>query len=269
MVGKRAKRLLPLYLFSLLPIFASCEKDLEKFNEIDSWVNWFFNYEEDNYIFNEDTPKTNYSFAYAGSSVQTDTLWYDVQTTGFVADRDRQIELVQVQDGITGVVNAKPGVHYVAFDDAAVKGYYVAPAGQPRFSVPIIVIRDASLKQNDVVLKVTFRENNEFKVGYSDFAVRTITISDRLTAPSLWDSTSGMMQYYFGKYGPVKHQFLIDVTGEKWDNDYIRELTNGDSGYISYLAQSLARKLAALNAERAARGEGPLAEADGTQVSIP
>lgn len=258
-----------LLLASCLLTLTSCEKDLEKFNQEDSWVNWFFNYEEDNYIFNEETPKTSYSFAYAGSGVQTDTLWYYVQTTGFVSDRDRQIELVQVQDETAGVVNAQPGVHYVPFDDASIKEYYVAPAGTPKFLIPIVLKRDASLKQTDVMLKVTFRENNEFKVGYNDFAVRYITISDRLTAPSLWDSTSGVVQYYFGKYGPVKHQFLIDMTGEKWDDEYIRELTNGDSGYISYLAQLMARKLAALNAERTARGEDPLTEDDGTVVSIP
>ena len=259
------------YFYIICVVFAlvSCEKDLETFHETDSWVNWFFNYEEDHYIFDENTPKTAYSFAYAGGSVQTDTLWFDVQTTGFVADHDRAIELVQVQDNTSSIINAQAGVHYVAFNDDAVKTYYVAPAGKPRFSVPIIVKRDASLKQNDVVLKVTFRENSEFKVGYSDFSTRTITISDRLTRPSLWDPNGGLCNYYFGKYGPVKHQFLIDTTGEKWDDEYIKSLTTGDTGYTSYLSQLLARKLADLNAERATRGEGPLAEADGTLVSIP
>lgn len=247
-----------------LLLTTSCEKDLDVFHQDTSWINWFFHYEEDGYLFNEQTTHDYYSFVYEGSGVTADTLWYEVQTTGFVADHDRPIALKQIQ--VAGANNAVAGIHYVDFDDPVVRRFYVAPAGKPRFKVPIVVLRDASLKTSDVVLKITFQANDDFEVGYSDFSVRTITLSDRLTMPTSWNNS--MFTYYFGAYGPVKHRFMIDATGEKWDNDYIDKLIGGDSGYISFVQQSLRKKLSVLNQQRASQGLAPLAEDDGTVVSF-
>ena len=92
--------------------------------------------------------------------------------------------------------------------------------------------------------------------------------------PSYWNYNYGDEDYawgfwnYFGTYGIVKHQFLIEQNGEKWDDDYIKSLMDGDSAYLTFLAQKMAQRLEEVNAERAAQGEGPLCEADGTPVSF-
>ena len=73
---------------------------------------------------------------------------------------------------------------------------------------------------------------------------------------------------YAGDYGVVKHQFLIDQTGEKWDDDYIEKFMTGDGAYRSYLIEKLSKRLDEVNAERQEKGESPLCEADGTPVSF-
>ena len=54
---------------------------------------------------------------------------------------------------------------------------------------------------------------------------------------------------------------MIEWTGEKWDDAYIKELMDGDNAYVNYLAGWFARKL-----EEA--GEEPYKEEDGTPVSF-
>ena len=43
---------------------------------------------------------------------------------------------------------------------------------------------------------------------------------------------------------------------------------DGDSSYLTYLTQKLTQRLEEVNAEREAKGEGPLCEADGTPVTF-
>ena len=66
----------------------------------------------------------------------------------------------------------------------------------------------------------------------------------------------------------MKHQFLIDESGEKWDDDYIDSLMTGDSLYLRYIMSKMSRRLSAINAERQAKGLDVLKEADGTVVEI-
>ena len=93
-----------------------------------------------------------------------------------------------------------------------------------------------------------------------------------------------------GIYDPVLHQFLIDATGEKWDDEYIASLglTKGylntdwgptmtywddlgpdyDANYMNYLVSRLQEALKQENAARANRGEEPLKRSDGTELKI-
>ena len=73
---------------------------------------------------------------------------------------------------------------------------------------------------------------------------------------------------YFGVYGVVKHQFLIEQTGKKWDDEYIESLIKGDSNYLKYLVRKMSARLSEVNAERTAKGLDVLKEADGTIVEI-
>ena len=200
----------------------------------------------------------------SGIGVNVDTVWVRVATMGYLSDEARPFELEQV---MTGERDAVAGKHYVAFTDAEMQSWYYIPAGQAEVLVPIVVKRDPSLEtEGDVVLKFTFKENEYFKLGYPEFAVYSIVISDQLAKPTMW--TTCNLNYYFGAYGPVKHELMIAWTEQAWDDTYIESLfyeyrySGGgvawypkDGNYISYLASWFAERLAKENAERLADPE--------------
>lgn len=258
----------------LTVLFASCEKDLQVYSDPTCRLNFYYDIESVS-SFKESMARSTYSFVYGSSDVEKDTLWYEMETMGFVADHDRAITLVQVDSA--GVTNAMPGKHYVAFDDPSMASYYVIPAGKARIKVPVVILRDASLKNETVVLKFKIQPNAEFQQGYSALQTRVIQFTDQLSEPSKWSYGFPYSEYssytvslseYFGDYGVVKHQFLIEQTGEKWDDEYIEKIMTGDSNYLMYLLRKMAKRLDEVNAERESRGEGPLTEGDGTVVEI-
>ncbi len=232
----------------------SCEKDQPVYSEETCWLNFksLSSYESD---------QTEYSFVYSGSSVTQDTVWMTVTTLGFVKDYDRALAIEQVESSENDAV---PGKHYVAFDDPSLQKYYVMPAGAVSTDIPVVVLRDASLKSGVVNLEISIKENENFKVGYETDRYRTITISDKLSKPSNWERCS--LDYYISVYTKGVHQFMIDVSGERWDEDYISSLA--DYGYVEYLGSYFAKKLEEVNAERVANGLGVLLEEDGTPVKF-
>lgn len=233
----------------------SCEKDLPVYSEETCWLNFY-------YATKSEVHETDYSFVYSGSSVTQDTVWVSVSTLGFVKDVDRPLALKQVE---TGENDAVAGTHYVSFDDESLKKYYYMPAGATVTKVPVVVLRDASLKTTAVNLQIGIKENENFKPGYEDNQSHLVTISDKLTKPSSWDDN--YFDYYVSLYTKGVHQFMIDVTGEKWDDEYINKIST-DSGYIQYLNTFFKKKLEEVNAARLAAGLGVLCEEDGTPVVI-
>lgn len=235
-----------------LLLFASCEKDLPVYSDHQAYLNFTFNAQSDS--------TTYYSFVYSGGK-QKDTVWIELETMGFLSDNDRSFELQQVP---TGNEDAQAGRDYVSFDSEEEKPYLVVPAGKTTVRVPIFVLRNADLKNKVVNLLVEVKPNDNFKPGYKQQNKKLVTITDQLTKPTGWTSTIDM---YFGQWGPVKHQFMIDVTGENWDNEYIESIVS-DYGYVSYLESKLNRALDVENARRSAEGLPPLQEADGTLVAF-
>lgn len=250
---------------SLLAVFTACERDLEPYSSTDCRLNFvYLDYTgevmtSDRVTEAERTASYSFITAGAGSTerITTDTLWFDVSTMGFLSDQNRPVRLEQVS---TGEDDAIPGVHYVSFDDPDFTRLCFVPANQNRTQVPVIVLRDASLEEHDVTLVFRFAENEYFKPGYTGLTERTLHIADRLLEPGNWS------QQYFGTYGPVKHQLMIDWTGEVWDESYIRSLLNGDSGYLSYLKEFFQQKLEEENAKRQEAGLDIYREADGSEI---
>lgn len=263
--------------YSIYTIFAavivttlsSCEKNLEVYHYPDNGLNFY-------YESAGDTVK-NFSFVYGPMTRTIDTVWVKVETVGFITDKDRDFTFEQVQ---TAGTNAVVGKHYVAFDDASVKSYYNIPAGKSQARVPIIVKRDASLKTSSVNLLIKVKNNENFKIANPSRCATKIIVTDQLAKPTCW---AYYAEGYFGTYGPVKHQFLIEQTGKKWDDEYLSNVlgftsssswengtnSNYDGGYCDYLAKALYKKLEAYNAARTAQGLEVLKEADGTVVAIP
>jgi hypothetical protein len=231
---------------------ASCEQDLPVYDDPQAYLNFDYTQAKDSMV--------NYSFVYSEGKEQ-DTVWVNLITQGFVSDHDRDFELQQVT---TGNNDAQAGKHYVALDDARMKPYLQVKAGQTKVSVPIIVLKDASLDNAVYNLKLEVKNNGEFAQGFQNRRVKMVTITNLLSKPAAW---SGAMDWYFGQWGRVKHQFFIDVTGEKWDDTFINSIVNNYS-LVTYYISRLNKALSEENQRRVAAGQGLLQEADGTIVTI-
>ncbi len=240
-----------------LLFYTGCEKELPVYDSPDDALNFEMQINSTT----GDIEERNYSFVYEGDDVTRDTLWLRANTQGFLRDYDRHFTLEQIPAG-TDRPDAQPSRHYVAFDDPSLQQAYVVPAGQNTVLFPIVLLRDASLADSDVSLYFRLKENDHFKQGLPEQRVVMLAISDRLSRPASWSD------YYFNLYGPVKHRFMIDHTGMRWDEPFIQELLAGDTGYIRYLMMLLARELKEENAARAKQGLRPLAEEDGREVGF-
>lgn len=247
-----------IYMISLLAVMlctTSCEKDLPVYDDETCRINFNYDYK----TMSSDMLET-YSFVYHGDVTQ-DTVWVKVNTMGFLSDEDRYFELQQVE--VKDTLNAVAGKHYVSFDD--MKQYYYVPAGANTATVPVVLLRDASLESDQYLLKFELKENDNFKKGYNTYNYRKILITDQLAEPSSW--TTCYLYYYISPYTTALHRFIIDVTGDAWDDDYITSACL-DGGFVYYIGGWLKNKLAEVNAERAAQGLDPLMNDDGTPVTI-
>lgn len=274
MAKVRASRLFAgfLLLASCLLSMTSCERDLPLYDTDTCRLNFYYGLaSRANY--KESLSHSSYSFVYGDASRQRDTLWFEVETMGFVSDKDRPVALEQISgEG----ENAVPGTHYVPFNDPSLASLYVIPAGKARTKLPVVVLRDASLKSETVTLTFTIKANDYFVQGYPEYTTRVLDFTDQLAEPSRWNydyptQWAGYFYHfsdYFGAYGLVKHQFLIEQSGNKWDDEYIDSLMNGDGDYLMYICKKMSKRLKEVNAERVAQGLDVLKEADGTVVEI-
>ena len=98
---------------TLALLLASCEKELEPYSHPDAYLNFrFFNAGGDE-LKNDDIAKDQavvdvpllYNFKTHGD-IQTDTIWIQAKTVGFVTDADREYALEQIQ--VEGAQNATP-----------------------------------------------------------------------------------------------------------------------------------------------------------------
>lgn len=238
---------------AVLFVAAGCEKEPAVYNAADNRLNFYLKY--------GDVITTSYSFVYHGDVVE-DTVWLKLLTLGFVEDEDRPFELEQV---MTGENDAVAGTHYLPFDDERLKPFYVIPAGAVEVEAPVVVLRDKSLKEKEVTLKVAVKENACFKRGYEANRFRIIELSDVLAKPQKWDKY--YLDYSISIYTQGIHRFMIDETGETWDDEYI-ESACFDSAFCDYIATWLHNRLDEVNAQRIAAGQDVLREANGDPVEF-
>lgn len=202
-----------------------------------------------------------YTFYYEDAAVKEDTVFFDIYAIGGTAKNDRPFTLQQEQ--LPNTLNAVPGTHYVAFTDTRATKHYVIKAGTVHTRVPVIVLRDPSLKTSTPALKFKVVDDANFKIGEVSNIWRKVLITDRLSQPAAWDAS--VTQYYFGKYSVVKHKFMIDVTGEKWDQDFFT-VTKSDNGLLSYYIAVV--KTALIDYNQGHPGN-PLKDENGELVVIP
>lgn len=234
---------------------ASCETELPVYSHPDDALNFAVTLDEET----GEVVDRNYSFIYAGDAVTQDTIWVTVNTQGFLSDHDRSFELQQITAG-EGLKDAQPGVHYQAFDNESLRQHLVISAGKNTQRFPVVLYRHESLQEGDVSLYFQIKPNQHFVQGLMPYRTVKLTISSSLKQPLGWES------YYFGAYGPVKHKFMIDETGLRWDDEFCTSLT--DFGYIQYLAMFLYQRLQQVNAERKKQGLEALKEENGKAVKF-
>lgn len=238
-------------------LLSGCEQELPVYDNPVSYLKFVYD--------NKGDTLTNFSFAYGPDSVTVDTFHVKLQLQGNLSSSPRVVTLKQFPAG-EGLDDAVPGVHYVAFNDAQLANYYILAGDTTTVTVPVILKRDKSLKEKNYHLKFTIASTDVFSVGSKENSFRHIVIADRLIKPNHWGD---YVQYFFGDYGAAKHKFLIDVTGKKWDDDYVDNefhnyLTN-DQSYLFWLNQKVQTALTEYNATHSE----PLKEADGQLVLIP
>lgn len=246
-----------LYFIFIMPvlIFISCEKEIEVYQEpaSNNRLNFVFESYGDTLI--------SHTMVYYPEERVTDTLWIELKTSGYITDYPREVLLTQLPVDSNAAV---AGVHYVAFDEPALKGSYVIPANQNNAKVPLIIKRDPSLKTKEYALKVGVKENEYFKQGFPATSERTIMISDIITQPQNW---TGLVSWYcFGKYGKRKYQFMIEVGAKRGtiiNEDFFKKLVPSnppDMAYCNYWGGIFRDALEQENIAREKQGLGALRE---------
>lgn len=243
----------------IAPLLVSCEEDLPVYNNKESGLKFIYKDVYGN-TSRRDT-LSNYSFAY--DVIEVDTIWLKVQLLGFPMDKDRRISLKQYS---TGDNDAVAGEHFIPFDDAdLVEKFYYIPKGETVRDIPVILKRAPSLKEANYTLRLIFELNEEFSFVDRDWNFKRIIIADQLIKPNKWDS---YCKYFLGNYGPVKHDFIIKNSGQKWDDKYVNEVWlnyfQKDQNYCFYFVGAMNEALAAYEKEH-----GKLYEEGNIPVTFP
>lgn len=194
-----------------------------------------------------DTTTISHTFIYEPSTKTKDTVYIQVNTIGNIANYDREVSLVQVLE--TDKLNpaAVPGVHYVPLDDPAIKKAMVVKANAVSVKVPIVLLRDPSLRTNSYRLRLQLAGNGTFGLGEIASRALTIQFSDRLERFYSWrfDTGSAPAFYAFGKYSVNKHQFMIDVLKTQIDEEWYQAIFQAQA--IQHYKSLLNEKLIAFN----------------------
>ena len=218
-----------------------------------------------------------YNFVYKDrESVHRDTVYLTVQTMGDLSEVRRKIAFKQIPEyditykydnkgnlvdsSMTEKPNkAIPGVHYVPMDSEEMQPLLVAESRMVYVKIPVILLRDTSLRREEKRLCLKLVETDDFKLGENSQLSRVVVVGDKLLRPQKWDSW--YEKYQFGKYSERKHEFMIEVTQEKVDDEWF-ELLTYDSAKISYLKNKFKQELAKYNndPENLAKGLAPMRE---------
>lgn len=238
--------------YALSFLLVACEERVVHKYESENSIYFFKGSEQYNTFVQSDS--LLYNFTVKENSRQRDTIYLRVLTAGFLSDLERPVRLVQVNYG--GELDAVAGAHHVDLEDPEVNGQMVIPAGSVRASLPIILLRDPSLRSQEMRIVIELQENNHFKVVMPDLSRFVVKITDMIMRPSNWDT---LWQSYLGNWGPEKMRFLSDYVGIA---DY--EGRHEASEMLFYRSKAIEKLLEYNNTH-----ERPLTEADGTLVTFP
>ena len=226
-----------------------------------------------------------YTFAYYPESIQKDTLQIELISVGEVTDYPRVIRFEQVtkewkytydEEEPEKVVDstyvdmefpAVAGVHYESLGE---KNELILPANQNVLKLNVIIKReDTGLRKNARKLVLRLLPSDDFQTGEVNKLVKNITISDKLERPTRWKDNSYYYKLYLGNWSEVKHRFMIDITGQKWDNDFLVYIIDNYDTYSlrDYYLAKIKKALAEYNADP--KNDTPLKNENGKEVVFP
>ena len=179
-------------------------------------------------------------FYYMDESIQRDTVYLSIHTIGDPEKRPRRVMLQQITEYdieyqydnkgnlVDSVVTEKPnkavpGVHYVPMDDPEMENLLYVQLDSVTLEVPVILLRDASLQEEEYRLCLELVATEDFLLGEHEHLSGTITMADKLSKPSFW--TSRVERYYFGAYSERKHEFMYEVAGEPINDEWYDRLS--------------------------------------------
>ena len=227
-----------------------------------------------------DTTAMSATFVYDAASVVRDTVLVQVNTIGNIAGYDRPVKLMQVpeydytyvRDSLTNQIKdtvkterpfkAIPGIHYVDLNDPSVAPLMVVKANAVTAMIPIILLRDTSLKTNSYRLRLQLVANDQFGLGEVNARSKTLVFSDRLERFYSWRVDNGTAAAFttFGKYSTGKHQFMINALMVNIDEAWYQAMIQ--AGAIQQYQNTLKVALTQFNTnpENIASGKAPLRE---------
>ena len=213
-----------------------------------------------------------YSFYWLNDGSQRDTIYIPIRVLGGPADHARRVRISQITEYdiqyktdnkgyVTDTIKtelpnkAVPGVHYVPFDDAEYESILNIKANEVKDEIPVILLRDKSLKQDKMRLRVKLETSDEFQLGETALLSRTIVFSDKLEQPKEWNSR------YLGNYSIPKHELMIKVVGNRVDDKWL-EKGNKDKSFFVYWRGKFVDALEEFNndPENLSSGKAPMRE---------
>ena len=228
-----------------------------------------------------------YTFAYFTDDKQVDTLNIGIMSVGEVVDFSRTVKFEQIlkewkyvysEDDPQKIVDssyvdmeypAVAGKHFEILD--CVNNEATLLANHNQLNLRVVVKRDDSnLKKNAYVLKLHLLPSSDFGTASIDYLTKRIVISDKLERPTQWKDNNYYCSRFIGPWSEVKHRFMINVTGEKWDNDCIKRYIKGGFEYAAirdFYLKKIKKELEKYNADP--KNNPPLRDENGFEVVFP
>lgn len=175
----------------------------------------------------KDTTSASSSFFYKDASVTRDTVYVEVNTTGYLSGTDRPVSFIQNTENDTPYA-AIPGKHYIPFDDVSVKPFMVIKANKATALIPVILLRNSSLKDTSFRLRIDLAPNESFSNGSVRKRSKVLIFSDRLERFYSWrvDNAAAPAFTTFGKYSRGKHQFMYEMLKTPIDEAWYQAVNN-------------------------------------------
>ncbi len=198
-------------------LFAACQEN--KMDDFESDGAVYFQLNTMNW--NDAIDSLVYSFA--GKTVEEDTIKLQVNLMGKAVDYDRTFHLI-VDAGNT---TAEEGVHF-----EPLKSAYVLPAFAYSVQIPIILYgQDPQLESRSFQLAVKLVATEDLQLGLTNRTFARLIFSNMLTQPSYWEDA--YLDYYFGPYSKVKHEYCIQKLGTDFPATYTEFINDWDA-WVAY-----------------------------------